>query len=79
MAELSDPKLTAALAWQRAHPEVANKFCGQWVAVGPHGVLSHGDDLKTVLAEAKGQGFHEPLLWKIPPRGVLALWWFRRA
>ena len=79
MAESSDSELTSTLAWQRAHPEITKKFCGQWVALGPDGVLSHGNNLKTVLAEARGQGFHEPLLWKIPPSGVLAFWWSRHA
>lgn len=79
MVEPTDADIKAALAWQRAHPEIAEQYCGQWVALGPKSVLAHGEDLKVVLAEAKRRGFAEPLLWKVPPRGILALWWLGNA
>ena len=79
MAEPIESFLTAALTWQRAHPEAADEFPGQWVAIGPKGILAHGEELKVVRANAQKQGWTQPLLWKIPPKGILALWWFARA
>jgi hypothetical protein len=63
-----------ALAWFRSHHKSMQQYSGQWVAIGPKGVLMHHNDLKIVVAESKKKGFQQPLLYKVPPEGLLALW-----
>ena len=75
MAEPIESFLTAALTWQRAHPEAAKEFAGQWVAIGPKGILAHGEELRAVRNKAEKKGWAQPLLWKVPPKGILAFWW----
>ena len=74
MATEDKPELTEALAWYRTHVDQVSKHRGQWVAIGPEGVVSHDKEIKTVVTESKKKGCGEPLLFKVPPVGVLALW-----
>ena len=75
MASLHDLELAGAVAWHRSHPKAVAHYHGEWVAIGPVGVLARGEDLKNVLAESEMQGCEQPLLYKVPPKGILALWW----
>jgi hypothetical protein len=72
-------ELKAALTWYRSNAKVVADYCGEWVAISPHGILAHGKDLNEVMDASKHQGFLSPLLYKVPPKGILALWWSSHA
>jgi len=74
MTTHNNSELEAALAWYRSHRKLVEPYHGEWVAIGPGGVLAHDKNVKFVLAESKKQGFKQPLLYKVPPEGILALW-----
>jgi hypothetical protein len=74
MSTVNNAELEAALAWYRAHPKLLDQHRGKWVAIGPKGMLAHNNDVKKVLAQSKKRGFPHPLLYKVPPAGILALW-----
>lgn len=74
MVTSKNPELEAALAWYHAHPKTLDQYSGEWVAIGSGGVLAHSKDVKEVLAASKKQGMRQPLLYKVPPAGILALW-----
>ena len=67
-------ELDGAIKWYRAHAESVGRYFGEWVAIGPTGVVAHSTDLKEVSVQAKKKGFARPLLHKVPPKGILALW-----
>ena len=75
MPKEDEPRVEGALAWFRSHHKTIQRYAGQWVAIGAEGVLMHHNDLKIVVAESKKKGFEQPLLYKVPPKGLLALWW----
>jgi hypothetical protein len=75
MSNHSKPDLKAALMWYRSNAKVVADYCGEWVAISSHGILAHGKDLNEVMAASKKQGIVRPLLYKVPPQGILALWW----
>ena len=70
----NDPDVLIAAQWYRANPSLADCYCGEWVAIGPDGIIAHGTDLKAVSGEAAILSAKKPLLFKVPPKGVLALW-----
>ena len=74
MSKEDKPQVEGALTWFRSHHKTIERYPGQWVAVGPEGVLMHHKDIKLVMAESKKKGFQKPLLYKVPPKGLLALW-----
>jgi predicted DNA-binding antitoxin AbrB/MazE fold protein len=41
-------------------------YAGQWVAVEGDQLVSHGDNAKVVLQQARAQGVQHPLLMQIP-------------
>jgi hypothetical protein len=68
-------ELDTAIKWYRTHSESVSKYFGEWVAIGSQGVVAHGSDLKNVSDMSKKKGVARPLLYKVPPKGILALWW----
>jgi hypothetical protein len=74
MSTANHAELEAALAWYQAHSKLLYQHRDQWVAIGPAGVLAHNKDVKKVLARSRKLGFPQPLLFKVPPAGMLALW-----
>ena len=64
-----------ALAWYRSNYKAVEHYSGQWVALSSDGVLAHGIDLEKVMIDSKNKGCDKPLLYKVPPDGILALWW----
>ena len=79
MANDKKSDLDAALHWYRSNHAAVDEYCGEWVAIASSGVLAHGDELSGVIDEYKKQGFPNPLLYKVPPKGILALWWLSDA
>ena len=75
MSIQEDLDLEVALLWYRSNPKVLAEYCGEWVAIGPEGVLAHGDDLKKVMVQSKRKGLPRPLLCKVPPKGMMAVQW----
>jgi len=67
--------LQAALGWYRSNCDAVSQYSGQWVAIGSAGVLAHGYDLEVVMAASERKGYARPLLYKVPPQGILAMWW----
>ena len=65
--------LQASLAWYRSNYKAVEHYPDQWVAICPEGVLTHHQDVKVVVAEYKKQGHEQPLLYKVPPEGILAV------
>jgi len=42
------------------------KYAGKWVAVVKHRIVAVGENLGTVLEQAKAQGYAEPLVMRAP-------------
>ena len=74
MSTHEKPDLDAAFQWCRSNAEILRDYCGQWVAISPAGLLAYGYDLEEVLATSKSKGYARPLLYKVAPKAILALW-----
>ncbi len=61
------------LAADRRLDAEMQKYAGKWVAVVRHRIVAVGDDLGTVLEQAKAQGHAEPLVMRAPAPGVWIL------
>ena len=48
--------------------KISNEYKGQWIALKEDQitVLSFGDSLKKVIADAKVKGFEDPIVTKMP-------------
>jgi len=53
--------------WLIAHPEEAQKYAGEYIALVGESIVAHGKDFKAVLAAAESQTGKEPFLYKVPP------------
>lgn len=51
--------------WFLEHPEIEEKYAGEYIAIVDDTVVAHGKDFKQVLEEAKKHG-KEPLFHKVP-------------
>ena len=49
------------------------EYAGKWVAVVRHKVVAVGDNVKTVVDQAKAKGYKEPLIMRAPEQGVWIL------
>ena len=49
--------------WFRAH---GAEYRGEWLALQGDGMISHGEDLRTVRNEARAKGVQHPLLVHVP-------------
>lgn len=63
----TDAELDATQRWLAAHPEVLEGFDDEWVAVADERVIAHGQSVVDVAAEARRQGYDDPLLVPIMP------------
>ena len=45
-------------------------YPGKWVAITRSELISFGDDLEDVLAEARARGFESPIIWHVPEPGT---------
>ncbi|MFH1561799.1 MAG: DUF5678 domain-containing protein [Nitrospirota bacterium] len=52
--------------WWLSHPEIEDKYSGEYIAIGKKGIVAHGKDFKQVLQEAEKHG-DEPFIHKVPP------------
>lgn len=53
--------------WLIAHPEEAQKYPGEYIAIVGETIVAHGKDFKAVLAAAESQTNKEPFIYKVPP------------
>ena len=51
--------------WFLEHPDVEEKYAGEYIAIVSNQVVAHGNDFREVLEEAKKYG-EEPLFHKVP-------------
>lgn len=60
-------KLLKEHEWIKKHPEVIEKFSGQWIAIWQEEVVAGNDDLEEVAKKA-GQTHpgSKPLFFKVP-------------
>jgi len=52
--------------WLIAHPEEAEKYPGEYIAIVGESIVAHGKDFKAVLAAAERQTGQEPFIYKVP-------------
>lgn len=56
------------LSWLLSHPEVENKYAGEYIAIAEDSIVAHGEDFKQVLKEAektiKNPSFIKFRLWR---------------
>ncbi|MBI2503927.1 MAG: hypothetical protein HYW07_11930 [Candidatus Latescibacteria bacterium] len=64
-------KETEAL-WLASHPEILQKYRGQYIAVSGERVIAHGKHLRAVLQKARKID-PEPLIDKVPAQDTLIL------
>lgn len=53
--------------WLIAHPEEAQRYPGEYIAIVGESIVAHGKDFKAVLAAAESQTGQEPFIYKVPP------------
>jgi hypothetical protein len=53
--------------WLIAHPEEAQKYPGEYIAIVGESIVAHSKDFKAVLAAAESQTGKEPFIYKVPP------------
>lgn len=51
--------------WFLEHPDIEEKYAGEYIAIVDDQVVAHGKDFGDVLEEAKRHG-EEPLFHKVP-------------
>ena len=56
--------------WLAKHPEVREKYRGEYIAVSGQSVISHGKILKDVMEQARKMD-PDPLICKIPTQEIL--------
>ena len=56
--------------WLAQHPEIRQKYKGEYIAVSGQRVLAHGNILKDVMDQAKRID-PDPLLCKVPAQEIL--------
>jgi len=54
------------LNWLLSHPEIEEKYAGEYIAVASDRIVAHGKDFKKVLEEAE-KVVKEPFIHKVPP------------
>jgi hypothetical protein len=52
--------------WFIAHPEEAEKYPGEYIAIVGESIVAHNKDFKAVLAAAESQTGQEPFIYKVP-------------
>jgi hypothetical protein len=52
--------------WLITHPEEAQKYPGEYIAIVEESIVAHGKDFKAVLAAAESQTGKEPFIYKVP-------------
>jgi len=52
--------------WLIAHPEEAEKYPGEYIAIVGEAIVAHDKDFKAVLAAAESQTGQEPFIYKVP-------------
>jgi hypothetical protein len=62
----------AEAQWLASHPEILQKYRGQYIAVSGKRVIAHGKHLRAVLQKARKID-PEPLIDKIPVQDTLIL------
>ena len=53
--------------WFIAHPEEAQKYPGEYIAIVDEAIVAHGKDFQMVLFTAERQSGQEPFIYKVPP------------
>jgi hypothetical protein len=61
--------------WIEAHLELLAQHAGQWVAIGPQGILAYDDDLLVVQELARQRGAVDPLFLQVPSEAEKSLPW----
>lgn len=54
------------LNWLISHPEVEQKYVGEYIAISEKGILSHSKDFNKVLKEIEKSG-KKSFIHKVPP------------
>jgi len=52
--------------WLLSHPEVEERYVGEYIAIVGDRIIAHGKDFKEVLEEAEKAG-GEPVIHKVSP------------
>ena len=52
--------------WFIAHPEEAQKYAGEYIAIVDEAIVAHGKDFQAVLLTAERQTGQEPFMYKVP-------------
>jgi hypothetical protein len=55
------------LNWLVSHPEIEEKYVGEYVAIVGEKIVAHGKDFKKVLEEAEKADSKEPFIHKVLP------------
>lgn len=75
MAPSDDIDVILAAEWCRENSGTIERYFGEWVAIGPKGMIAHGCDLQEVSRVAGKAEVRTPLFYKVPPEGITAFWW----
>jgi hypothetical protein len=59
-------------SWLAQHPEIRQKYRGEYIAVSGQRVLAHGKILKDVMDQARKTD-PDPLLCKVPTQDILVV------
>ena len=63
------PEISLSVAWWKANSKKLEKYAGEWVAVGPEGVLAHGKSFKKVAKKAGKTKETDIFYGSVAPKG----------
>ncbi|RKY64093.1 MAG: hypothetical protein DRQ02_11875 [Candidatus Latescibacterota bacterium] len=52
--------------WSLSHPEIEEKYVGEYIAIVRDRIVAHGKNFKEVLEKAEKVD-REPFIYKVPP------------
>jgi len=59
-------------SWLAQHPDIQEKYRGEYIAVSEQQVIAHGKDLRAVLEQAH-KFDPDPLISKVPSQEILVV------
>lgn len=55
----------AEIRWRESHDDVLRRYIGEWIALEGERIVSHGNDLSRVIADARAAGVVVPYVFRI--------------
>ncbi len=61
--------------WIESHLDILSQHAGQWVAIGPDGIIASDPDILAVQELVRQKGAADPLFYQVPSEAEKSLPW----